>query len=49
MKDLLAERLLTKIMNWDEEKVMNELAAIQFMAYTKYDNYKRNGRCRKIE
>ncbi len=39
MKDLLAERLLTKIMNWDEEKVMNELAAIQFMAYTKYDNY----------
>lgn len=39
MKDLLAERLLTKIMNWDEDKVMKELAAIQFMAYTKYDNY----------
>lgn len=39
MKDLLAERLLTKIMNWNEDKVMKELAAIQFMAYTKYDNY----------
>jgi hypothetical protein len=39
MKDILAERLLTKIMNWDDNKVMKELAAIQFMAYAKYDNY----------
>lgn len=39
MEDLLVERLLTKIMNWDAGKVMKELTAIQFIAYTKYDNY----------
>lgn len=39
MKDILVERLLTKIMNWDADKVMKELTAIQFMAYTKYDSY----------
>lgn len=39
MKDVLAEKILAKIMNWDASKLRNELADLQIMAELKYDTY----------
>lgn len=39
MKESLVEQLLSKIMNWEDNKIVEELPKIQFMAEMKYDHY----------
>lgn len=39
MKERLVEQLLSKIMDWSEEKIVEELQNIQFLAEMKYDHY----------
>ena len=41
MKDIYAERLLAKIMDWNEESVQNEHRRLQLLSEYKYDNYQR--------
>jgi hypothetical protein len=39
MREILAERLLAKVMNWTPENVANERPLLQAMAELKYDKY----------
>ena len=39
MKESLVEQLLSRIMNWEDNKIVEELPKIQFMAEMKYDHY----------
>lgn len=39
MKESLVEQLLSKIMEWEDNKIVEELPKIQFMAEMKYDHY----------
>lgn len=39
MKESLVEQLLSKIMNWEDNKIVEELPKFQFMAEMKYDHY----------
>lgn len=39
MKERLVEQLLSTIMEWSEEKIVEELQNIQFLAEMKYDHY----------
>jgi hypothetical protein len=42
MRDILAARLLKKVMNWgDDEEVAKQLPVLQAMSSFKYDNYRR--------
>lgn len=41
MKDILAEQLLAKIMNWEPEILAEERFQIQLFAEIKYDNYQK--------
>lgn len=41
MKDILAEQLLAKTMNWNSEKLADERFQIQMFADMKYDNYQK--------
>lgn len=41
MKDILAERLLTKILKWESEKLATERFHIQMFADIKYDSYQK--------
>lgn len=43
MKQILAERLLAKVMNWDDEQVKNELRPLLLLAEVKYDEYHQFG------
>lgn len=39
MKESLVEQLLSRIMKWEDNKIVEELPKIQFMAEMKYDHY----------
>lgn len=39
MKESLVEQLLSRIMDWEDNKIVEELPKIQFMAEMKYDHY----------
>ena len=39
MRDILAEKLLVRVMNWNEEEVSRERPFLQAMATFKYDEY----------
>ena len=39
MKDILAERLLVRVMGWDRDRVRTEIPLILALASYKYDEY----------
>lgn len=43
MKQILAERLLAKVMNWSEDEVKSELGPLLLLAEIKYDEYHQYG------
>lgn len=43
MKQILAERLLAKVMNWSDDQVKNELRPLMLLAEIKYDEYHQFG------
>lgn len=43
MKQILAERLLAKVMNWDDDQVKTELRPLMLLAEIKYDEYHQFG------